>query len=1047
MTFDVRLRAVAPGTDTVLGLLPETLAWDASVVHNNDGALSLKVSALADGGEFVSRTLNDGLDVVLEVNLTGEPDGWEEPDNCRFLAVEKSKDPSDPAKVQELTMPSWSWLMNKVCDLNTGALQGSKSKYAGQRLFPATSDAGDVAKKMLDEHDARPGPAVPILRDSWTTTTDSLGHSWAKKLGKNAEGRAFPAGQPLHARLDALTTNGKCDWRTRGRGLRIYNPNTAFTDRSATVHLRLGDDLVDAPSKTSQADRVARLLVKGDGKHRVTVKDPTIPEHYGRWEGMIDSAGVKDDDDLEDAGQAELDTRNRIRGEYTRTLTMAGPYLPFRDYQVGDLVTAPGDAGDEVLKVMQITISRDSKGVLGGNVVLGDRFTAKGLATAARVSAITGGSSGVSGNGAAAQPDPVDVRQASAPTGFSVTPSLVLGGDKHWSVSVGLSWSAVSTATDGTDLEVAAYRVWGKPGSGSWRELTSTDQLSVSLPGFVTGAVWTFAVSAVPLEARWESAWSSQVAVTLPADTTAPNKPSDPVVESQPGSVSVTWDGLDYLGAAMPADFDRVDVLMDASNPPTTVVAPMLAGGQYVALADVHTTVYVRLIAYDTTGNPSAATTPVSVMVKSILDDTGLDEALATRPRFYTPENAPGSETPPEASWWLKADGTLWRYISGVWTAQTFDASDTITAGTIVTSLLAAAAVTADKIAANAITADKIYASAVTAAKIATGAITTDKLQAGAIDGFVITGAIIRTAASGQRVQIDSTGLHGYDSSGVEKTKVGTDGLLTAVDAVIAGTLTTYDPVTDWTLVVDHGSATATADVAVAKLSPGMVELTDSDDIYGGGTPNNALILRGNSLIFTGYRVGSGTGHNAYVRLWDSPATGANGLAIGSDTTTTVSGPTLYLSGGSGGVRTNGQHQASMKRATQTCAQSTWKTVAMDTIPTVYGAPDDTGSLTDLASNRLILTEGVWIIGGGVRASLGSAASTELVLVATQSADPDASNTFIGAATPSASGVHRYALSIRVALDSNRSVYLRYKCSSATSHTLTEATLWAHRIA
>ena len=149
MTYEIRLRAYAPGTDTPLGLLPETLSWDASVVHNNDGALTLKVSRLADGGELLARSLNDGLDVALEVNLTGAPDGWIEPDGCRFLMVDRSYDNTDSARVYDLTLPSWSWLLNKICDLNTGALQGSKSKYAGQRLFPATSDAGDVVKKGL----------------------------------------------------------------------------------------------------------------------------------------------------------------------------------------------------------------------------------------------------------------------------------------------------------------------------------------------------------------------------------------------------------------------------------------------------------------------------------------------------------------------------------------------------------------------------------------------------------------------------------------------------------------------------------------------------------------------------------------------------------------------------------------------------------------------------------------------------------------------------------------------------------------------------------
>ena len=855
MTYDIRLRAFSPGTDTVLGVLPETLSWDASVVHNNDGALTIKASQLADRGAILARTLNDGLDVALEVNFTGTPTGWTEPDNCRFLLVDRKRDQTDKAKVLELSLVSWSWLLNKICDLNTGALQGSKSKYAGQRLFPATSDAGDVVKKGLDEHDARSGPAVPITRDSWTTTTDSLGHAWAKKLGKNAEGRAFPAGQPLHARLDALTTNGKCDWRTRGRGLRIYNPGTAGTDRSATVHLRYGDDLSDAPSQTSQSDRVARILVKGDGKHKATEYDPSVPEHYGRWEAMIDSAGVKDDDDLEDAGKAALADRNRIKGEYTRTLTMAGPYLPFRDYNVGDYITAPGDSGDEVLRVMQITISRNEQMGLSGNIVLGDRFTSKDLALAGKVNAITGGSSGTSGNGTSGQPAPEDTRQAEAPAGFSASGSLVLGADHRWSVNLTASWSAVTTATDGTDLDVSGYKLWAQPSGGQWRELARTAASSLMLPGFVQGSGWTFAVQAIPETAKWESPWSVQVPVTFPADTTAPNKPSAPVVVSEPATVSVTWDGLDYLGGAMPADFDRVDVLMDTSNPPTTVVAQMPAGGQFVALAEIHSTMWVSLVAYDTTGNSSAATTPVSVVVKSVLDDTDLADRLATSPRFYTsPDHVPPATDVPALSWWLKADGTVWQYVSGAWVAQANAVTGSVTAAQVLALLMAAASATIGDLSADAATIQTLYAQAFTAATASIGLVRADRVIAGAIDGFVITGATVRTAASGARVELNSTGLHGYNSSGVEKTTVGTDGTLTADSANLTNANLT-------------GALTASAvdGAYVAEVSGGFVVVRSGLSSPKATLTNTGLLL-GIPEVYSGrlYYDGAGVHLAAY---------------------------------------------------------------------------------------------------------------------------------------------------------------------------------------
>lgn len=81
-------------------------------------------------------------------------------------------------------------------------------------------------------------------------------------------------------------------------------------------------------------------------------------------------------------------------------------------------------------------------------------------------------------------------------------------------------------------------------------------------------------------------------------------------------------------------------------------------------------------------------------------------------------------------------------------------------------TLIKDGAITTDKILANAITAGKIAALAIEADHISANAITADKIKAGAIDGKLITGARIRTAASGRRTELDVEGLRSYDSSG-----------------------------------------------------------------------------------------------------------------------------------------------------------------------------------------------------------------------------------------------------------------------------------------
>lgn len=63
-------------------------------------------------------------------------------------------------------------------------------------------------------------------------------------------------------------------------------------------------------------------------------------------------------------------------------------------------------------------------------------------------------------------------------------------------------------------------------------------------------------------------------------------------------------------------------------------------------------------------------------------------------------------------------------------------------------------AISTPKLAAGAVTTAALAADSVTADQLAAGAVTADSISAGAIDGQVITGADIRTAATGQRTEL-----------------------------------------------------------------------------------------------------------------------------------------------------------------------------------------------------------------------------------------------------------------------------------------------------
>jgi len=110
-----------------------------------------------------------------------------------------------------------------------------------------------------------------------------------------------------------------------------------------------------------------------------------------------------------------------------------------------------------------------------------------------------------------------------------------------------------------------------------------------------------------------------------------------------------------------------------------------------------------------------------------------------------------------------------------------------ILGNTITAAQIAAATITASEIAGNTIAAAQIAANTITAAEIAASTITATEMNVsqlsaiaadlGTITAGVITGATIRTAASGARVQLDSTdGIIVYNASAEEVFRVQTTG-------------------------------------------------------------------------------------------------------------------------------------------------------------------------------------------------------------------------------------------------------------------------------
>jgi len=147
--------------------------------------------------------------------------------------------------------------------------------------------------------------------------------------------------------------------------------------------------------------------------------------------------------------------------------------------------------------------------------------------------------------------------------------------------------------------------------------------------------------------------------------------------------------------------------------------------------------------------------------------------------------------------------------------------------------------------------------SAITLAKdplsqIPDGAVPGSKLAADAVDGRTITGSTLRTAASGKRVQIDSTnGLVSYNAAGAAVTQVRTsDGALIATGAQITGTLQTGATAGPGVrLYQDSYSTTAATGRGIVEIGDGVTGNAKTTLIRTPGT--NMSDFSGGSLVLT----------------------------------------------------------------------------------------------------------------------------------------------------------------------------------------------------
>lgn len=596
-----------------IGVLAEPVSFSASMLHDDDGAISIEYSMLSGDAQAFDRELTDGLEVAVEVS---DGTGYREPDNARFVITGRSGKTDDRTRTVTYSGQSISWLLSKA-ENNDSTHLLTDGDNKGKRPF-YSSNPGVILKTLLDENKARGGVATGLSL-GFDTAKDAGGAAWARKYTLY-----YSLGTDLQTILSSLVNGGGCDWRTSGRTLKMWNADstTLSRDLSKQVMLQLARDIGEAPYEESISDLASTILVEGDNNLLFRMDNPAAPTPWGKWESYSSQGGVSDKDTAQAFMQSTLDDAARVRGQYTRDLIINGvESLPLVDYHAGDWITAPTVTHGEKVRVQEIDLSLRQGEGLSASIALNDIKYDASVRQAKKIKGITGGAALAGSEGGTTASSDRDHRVPKAPLGLVVQTDAYIGSDGYAHGLATASWSAVTEATNNTSIEISNYAIeWRKHVDGApWHSAGTTDKTQLGFGGLDCGAQIEVRVRAVPTYSDKLGDWSGIVVVTVESDVTPCSVPSKPVLSSELGVVTVHWDGKTSTGTSMEPDFDHIEVGEGINAAGMRVISATQAGqGDYLVTGLTAGSQHsYALRSVDHAGNRSAWSAIASVTVAS----------------------------------------------------------------------------------------------------------------------------------------------------------------------------------------------------------------------------------------------------------------------------------------------------------------------------------------------------------------------------------------------------------------------------------------------
>lgn len=760
-----------------IGVLAEPVSFSASMLHNDDGAISIEYSMLSGDAQAFDRELTDGLEVAVELS---DGSGFKEPDNARFVITGRSGKTDDRTKTITYSGQSIGWLLSRA-ENNDSSHLIADGDNKGKRPF-YSANPGTIIKTLLDENRQRGGVATGLTL-GFDTAKDSAGSNWAKKYTLY-----YSLGTDLQTILDALVNGGGCDWRTSGRALKMWNADSAALSRdlSKSVVLQLARDISEAPFEESIADLASTILVEGDNNLLFRMDNPAAPTPWGKWESYSSQGGVSDKDTAQAFMQSTLDDAARVRGQYTRDLVTANvDNLPLIDYRVGDWITAPTVSHGEKVRVQEIDLSMRQNEGLSASIALNDIKYDASVRQAKKIKGITGGAALAGSESGTTASSDHDHRVPKAPQGLIVQTDAYIGSDGYARGLATALWSAVTEATDNTAIEISNYAVeWKLHKDGvPWHSAGTTDKTQLGFGGLDCGSQIEVRVRALPTYSDTLGEWSEVFVATVESDTTSCSVPSKPIVSSKLGVVTIHWDGKTSTGAQMEPDFDHIEVGEGATAAGMQVISATQAGqGDYVitglTIGSQHS---YALRSVDHAGNRSSWSAIASVSVASAVPQETLDsinqdiakaeaEAKAAKTtadgknKVFTQAAEPAHSGLTNGDLWQKLDASGHITSVNIWNGSKFVAYTLVADSLLVPGSVNGSVLIKDgTVEAKNI---KIGNGEILTELLKARKIVTDDVEAGQFKGYVFTGAVFQSSeAANTGMKLNSTALRMWDSN------------------------------------------------------------------------------------------------------------------------------------------------------------------------------------------------------------------------------------------------------------------------------------------